>query len=74
MPTALQATSTEAGPVDFDTFGTIYAPRGGAALAPYGTAEAYPFRGRISSEGRSSPPRTATTCTSRSPSRMPTGR
>jgi putative glutathione S-transferase len=51
MPTALQATSTEAGAVDFDTFGTIYAPRGGAALAPYGTTEAYPFLGRISPDG-----------------------
>lgn len=40
-----------ADPVDFDTFGTIYAPRGGALAAPYGTTDAYPFRGRITEGG-----------------------
>lgn len=40
-----------ADPVDFATFGTIYAPRGGAELAPYGTDQAYPFRGRITPQG-----------------------
>ena len=50
----------EAGPVDFDTYGTIYAPRGGTQLAPFGlgpqgTGEAYPFRRRITPEGPFAP-------------------
>jgi putative glutathione S-transferase len=44
-------TAVGADPVDFENYGTIYAPRGSAVLAPYGTAEAYPFRGRITTEG-----------------------
>ena len=50
MTTTLSA-PPEAGPVDFETYGTIYAPRGGAQLAPYGTTDAYPFRGRITTDG-----------------------
>ncbi|WOQ16502.1 glutathione S-transferase family protein [Raineyella sp. W15-4] len=41
----------EAGPVDFARYGTIYQPRGGAELAPWGTADAYPLRERISDDG-----------------------
>jgi putative glutathione S-transferase len=40
-----------ADPVDFDGFGTIYAPRGGALLAPSDPGQAYPFRGRIAPGG-----------------------
>ena len=50
----------EASPFDVDTYGTIYAPRGGAQLAPsglgaQGTVDAYPFRGRITAEGPFTP-------------------
>lgn len=45
----------EAAPVDFDRYGTIYAPRGGAEPAPQGTQSAYPFRGRISPDGPFAP-------------------
>lgn len=42
----------EADPVDFESYGTIYAPRGGIRPAPMGDdATAYPFRGRISADG-----------------------
>jgi putative glutathione S-transferase len=49
--TTVNDTLVEADPVDFETFGTIYAPRGGAVTAPSGAAEAYPFRGRIAPGG-----------------------
>lgn len=50
--TTEQPTTREAGPVDFETFGTIYEPRGEARRAPLGTgAEVYPFRGRIDPDG-----------------------
>lgn len=41
----------EASPVDFDRFGTIYQPKGDLLAAPYGTGDAYPLRGRISTDG-----------------------
>lgn len=40
-----------ASPVDYERFGTIYEPRGSATAAPYQTADAYPFRGRITPDG-----------------------
>lgn len=40
-----------ADPVDFETYGTIYQPRGGAAEAVWGTDTAYPLRGRITPDG-----------------------
>lgn len=36
---------------DFEAFGTIYEPRGGAVLAPWRTGDPYPFRGRIGAGG-----------------------
>ena len=48
----------EAGPVDFDTYGTIYAPRGGTQLAPFGLdgrrVDARLVEGRESADGRQS--------------------
>ncbi|GAA2182238.1 glutathione S-transferase family protein [Brooklawnia cerclae] len=51
MTTVSAAPAVEADPVDFERFGTIYEPRGGAQLAPYGTSDAYPLRGRITEDG-----------------------
>lgn len=48
-------TITLADPVDFQTYGTIYQPKGGARLAPLGTTDAYPFRGRIQPGGEFPP-------------------
>lgn len=45
----------EASPVDFDTYGTIYQPRGGARGLPPSGAERYPLRGRITSNGDHEP-------------------
>lgn len=48
----------EASPVDFDTYGTIYEPRGEARKAPFGAgadADVYPFRGRIDPNGEFPP-------------------
>lgn len=44
----------EASPVDYETFGTIYEPRGPARAAVTG-AEAYPLRSRITAGGRHAP-------------------
>ena len=52
---ATTQTSAVADPVDFERWGTIYAPRGGAELAPYGTQNAYPIRGRIEAGGPFAP-------------------
>ncbi len=47
-----------ASPVDFETWGTIYRPRGGAQQAPSGEGAdsgVYPFRGRIDPDGEFAP-------------------
>lgn len=48
----------EASPVDYDTWGTIYQPRGNTRKAPFGDGadhDVYPFRGRIDPDGEFPP-------------------